>query len=37
MPHITSDLSTDLTANPGVRNKVGWDFGADVKHGSRGA
>ena len=30
---ITSDLSTDLTANPGVRNKVGWDFGADVKHG----
>lgn len=32
-PYVTSDLSTDLTADPRVRNKAGWDFGVDVKYG----
>jgi len=32
-PYVTSDLSTDLTANPRIRNKVGADFGVDVKYG----
>ena len=32
-PYVTSNLSTDLTARPSVQNKVGKDFGGDVKYG----
>jgi hypothetical protein len=32
-PYAISDLSSDLTANPAVRNNVGKDFGVDLKYG----
>jgi hypothetical protein len=35
-PYVTSDLTTDLTATPRVRNDIGKDFGADMKYGITG-
>lgn len=32
-PYVTSDLSTDLTAVPAVRNAVGGNVGLDLKYG----
>ena len=32
-PYVTSDLSTNLSANPPVENKIGTDAGVDVKYG----
>ena len=32
-PYVTSNISTDLTASPQLRNDLGKDFGFDVKYG----
>ena len=32
-PYVTSNLSSDLTANPRFENRIGKDFGVDVKYG----
>ncbi|MEQ1572861.1 MAG: DUF5916 domain-containing protein [Vicinamibacterales bacterium] len=32
-PYVTSNSTTDLTATPAVRNRIGKDFGFDAKYG----